>query len=380
MRFSEFILEQLDAIVDDWVVFARQLTPAATTMSVPALADHSRDILTAIAKDMEVEEDEATRQSKSEGDGPVPTGRGQRTAAAAHGAIRQLDGFDLDQMVAEYRALRASVLKLWRRAAQTDADRGQAVEEIARFNEGIDQALAESVKQYTQDVAQSRDLFLGVLGHDLRGPLWAIDSSTAILERPQATEHAKAEAVARVRRASKRMGHLINDLLDYTQTRSGNGLTVRPSTCDLRKVCEESLDAMRATYPDQTFAADLVGDLVVQADKERLDQVLANLLSNAVQHGVREGSPVLLEAHGEADRVVLSVKNMGPPIEPHMLPTIFEPLVQGSASEGDPDPAHNSIGLGLFIVREIVRGHKGTIDVESSEASGTVFTVRLPRH
>jgi signal transduction histidine kinase len=124
---------------------------------------------------------------------------------------------------------------------------------------------------------------------------------------------------------------------------------------------------------------DLVGDLVLQADEKRLEQVLSNLLNNAVQHGDRE-APVALTAHGGADTVFLSVKNMGRPIEPELLPTIFEPLVQGAEAEGGTDRAQNSIGLGLFIVREIVRGHEGTIDVESSEARGTVFTVKLPRN
>jgi signal transduction histidine kinase len=378
MRFSTFILENLDRIVDEWVLFARRLSPAATKMSVPALADHSREILTAIAKDMEIGQDEATRQTKAEGHAPAPLDSPGRTAATAHGALRQLDGFDLDQMVSEFRALRACVLKLWRHAAETVGDRGQAVEEIARFNEGIDQALTESVKQYAKDVAKSRDLFLGVLGHDLRGPLSTIDSSTEILGMPNASPDIKQQELERIRRSSKRMRGLINDLLDYTRTRSGHGLTVSRSTCDLRRICEESIDAVRATNPQQQIATDLVGDLVLQADEKRLEQVLSNLLNNAVQHGVR-GALVSLAAHGDANTVFVSVKNLGRPIRRASLPTIFEPLVQGSEAEGETDRARGSIGLGLFIVREIVRGHKGTIDVESSEASGTVFTVRLPR-
>jgi signal transduction histidine kinase len=171
------------------------------------------------------------------------------------------------------------------------------------------------------------------------------------------------------------MTGLINDLLDYTQTRSGHGLTVTPARCDLRRTCEESIDAMQATYPQQQFAVDLVGDLVLQADEKRLEQVLSNLLNNAVQHGDR-GAPVSLTAHGDADTVFFSVKNLGRPIQPELVPTIFEPLVQGFEA----DRSQSSIGLGLFIVREIVRGHEGTIDVESSEARGTVFTVELPRN
>jgi signal transduction histidine kinase len=379
MRFSTFILENLEGIVDEWVVYARKIAPEGTKMSRPALADHSKEILAAIAKDMEVGQDEATRQSKSEGDAPVPLEWEGGTAATAHGAMRQLDGFDLDQMVSEFRALRACVLKLWRHAAETVGDRDQAVEEIARFNEGIDQALAESVKQYAKDVAKSRDLFLGVLGHDLRGPLSTIDSSTALLAMPNASTDTKRQALERIRRSSRGMTGLINDLLDYTQTRSGHGLTVTPLTCDLRRACAESIDAMQATYPQQQFVVDLVGDLVLQADEKRLEQVLSNLLNNAVQHGDGE-APVSLTAHGDADTIFLSVKNMGRPIEPELLPTIFEPLVQGAEAEGGTDRAQSSIGLGLFIVREIVRGHEGTIDVESSEARGTVFTVKLPRN
>ena len=186
MRFSAFILENLDQIVEEWVGFARQLSPTTAKMSAQALANHSRKILTAIAKDMEIAQDEAARRTKGKGHAARPGDAHEETAATAHGGVRLLDGMDLDEMVSEYRALRACVLQLWRDAPDPGADRGQAVEEIARFNEGIDQALAESVKKYTGQVAQSRDLFLGVLGHDLRSPLSTMFSSTAILDTPNA--------------------------------------------------------------------------------------------------------------------------------------------------------------------------------------------------
>lgn len=378
MHFSTFILDNLDRIVATWVVFAREIAPAGNKMSAPALADHSRAMLIAIAHDMQIGQDEAARQSKSEGDAPARPAAALQTAATAHGQLRQLDGFDLDQMVSEFRALRASVLKLWRDAAVSFGDRARAVEEIARFNEGIDQALAESVKQYTNDVAKSRDLFLGVLGHDLRGPLSTIDNLTAVLDMHNASQDTRQQATGRIRRASRRMRGLVNDLLDYTSTRSGHGLTVNRAACDLRRICEESIDAARTTHPQQRFTAELDGDLLVQADEKRLEQVLGNLLNNAVQHGL-PGSPVSLTAHGDADTVFVSVKNLGPPIQPALLPTIFQPLVQAPHAQGEAGQADHSIGLGLFIVREIVRGHQGSIDVASTEAGGTVFTVRLPR-
>jgi signal transduction histidine kinase len=378
MRFSTFIMESLDPIVDEWVVYARQVSPAGSKLSEPALADHSREILTAIAHDMEVAQDEAARQTRSEGNAPGPLDAQGQTAATAHGAVRQLYGFDLDQMVSEYRALRATVLKRWRDAPQAEGDRAEAVEEIARFNEGIDQALAESVKQYTKDVAKSRDLFLGVLGHDLRGPLSSIANSAATLALPEASPAVRQQAQDRIGRSMTRMTGLISDLLDYTQTRSGHGLTVSPSTCDLRKVCDEAVDAMKAAHPDREFTCSVSGDLVLQADKRRIEQALANLLNNAVQYS-GSSDPISLAAEGDADTVCIRVKNLGTPISPESLPTIFEPLVQGSNAHGTRDRSASSIGLGLFIVREIVRGHRGTIDVASSQAAGTVFTVQLPR-
>ena len=378
MQFSTFILDNLDRIVAEWVVFAREVAPAGDKMSPLALADHCPAMLTAIAQDMQACQDKATRQAKPEGESLPPPDARLQSAASAHGKLRQRDGFDLDEMVSEFRALRASVLKLWRDTAQPPGDRRQAVEEIARFNEGIDQALAESVKQYTGDVAKSRDLFLGVLGHDLRGPLSTIENSTAVLDMPNAAQDTLQQAAGRIRRASRRMKSLINDLLDYTSTRSGHGLTVRLAACDLHTICEEAIDAARTAHPQQPFTAELAGDLVVQADEKRLEQVLSNLLNNAVQHGFR-GSPIGLTAHGDADSVFVTVKNLGRPIPPESMATIFEPLVQVTVAWGEADRAHSSIGLGLFIVREIVRGHHGSIDVASFETSGTVFTVRLPR-
>ena len=174
------------------------------------------------------------------------------------------------------------------------------------------------------------------------------------------------------------MSVLVNDLLDYTRVRSGHGLSVSLATCDLRRICEELIDALGAANPQQQFHAELVGDLVMQADEKRLEQLLANLLSNAAQHGGPD-NPVTLAARGDVDTISLAVKNLGHPIPPSLLPTIFEPLVQGAQMEGGTDLSRGSIGLGLFIVREIVRGHQGTIDVESSEGDGTTFSVKLPR-
>jgi signal transduction histidine kinase len=376
MRFSAFIKGQLAEIVGEWGSFARTMLPSAKTMSELALRDHGLAILLAIAEDMETSQSEAERSIKAKGSEFVVGA--PRTAAATHGALRQLAGFDLSQLVGEFRAMRASVLALWRR--HPDADQGpSAIEEIARFNEGIDQALAESVASYSEGVEGSREMFLAVLGHDLRGPLAGIKLSNELLARPGLSEEARLKTALRISRATTAMSHLITDLIEFTRTKLGSGIPIERSACDLNKVCEEAIDAVRASHPERLFTLHLTSNLQARADAPRLQQALSNLLNNAVQHGDRS-TPISLAAAGDDHEIVLRVSNGGKPIEPASLQVIFEPLIQApSETANSYERSKTSLGLGLFIVREIARGHGGEITVESSAQAGTVFTIRLPR-
>ena len=376
MRFSTFIRDNLPAIIADWDAFARTLLPAARTMSKAALRDHSREILLAICNDMERRQTEAQRSAKSMQmtvDGTAP-----ESAAATHGELRHLEGFDLLQLVGEFRAMRASVLALWRRSA-IDMTGDAAIEEIIRFNEALDQALAESVDSYSARVDVSRDMFMAVLGHDLRGPLSGIAMTGLLLAKPGLSEATLQQASARIGRASKAMNRLITDLLEFTSSRLGSGIPIEKSACDLRKICDEAVDAARAEHPAVQFDVQMSGELDIDADVNRLQQVLSNLLSNAVQHGDRR-QPVALSADGRSDDIVLRVANQGSPIPPGALQVIFEPLVQAPSDASDLDErSKTSLGLGLYIVREIVRGHDGNITVQSSAEAGTEFTIQLPR-
>lgn len=375
MKFSAFIKENLDAIVADWEAFARKL-PAGRTMSDLALRDHSREILLAIAVDMELPHSEEERADESQE--IVPTEESTSSAAAEHGALRQMAGFDLVQLFAEFRALRASVMAFWQRSEEAQSATS-SIEDITRFNEGMDKALAHSVQSYSSEVGASRDMFLAVLGHDLRGPLSGISMSAMLLAKPGLSDAARQQAAARIKRASRDMNRLITDLLEYTRTRLGAGIPIERSACDLGPVCEASLEDIRAGNPEQQFVQRMSGDLNLQADAARMQQALSNLLSNAVQHGKRQ-SPVTLTADGEVDAIVLKVSNAGDPIPSDKLQAIFEPLVQApNASSEVHERSKTSLGLGLFIVREIVLAHGGTISVESSAAAGTTFTIRLPR-
>lgn len=375
MKLSVFIRDNMDAIVADWEDFARTL-PAAQGMSTLALRDHSREILLAIASDMELRQSD--QQRADEAQDIVPTEASTTSAAAEHGALRQLAGFDLVQLFAEFRALRASVMAFWQRSE--GAQSGPAsINEITLFNEGMDKALAHSVQRYSSEVAASRDMFLAVLGHDLRGPLSGIDMSAMRLAKPGLTDASRIQTAALIKRASREMNRLITDLLEYTRTRLGAGIPIERAACDLGPVCEASMEDIRAGNPEQQFVQRMSGDLHLQGDAARMQQALSNLLANAVQHGSRL-SPVTLTADGEVDAVVVKVSNAGDQIAPESFDSIFEPLVRApSASSQAHERSKTSLGLGLFIVREIVLAHGGTITVASSVEAGTTFTIRLPR-
>jgi CRP-like cAMP-binding protein len=160
LPLSGFIERNLDEIVAHWEAFARTLLPAAATMSAVALRDHARPILQAIAQHIDA--------------GPAQLSD-EATAATAHGALRHTSGFNLLQLASEYRALRASVISLWR--SHLSKEHHEALDDLARFNESVDQALAESIASYADEVGRSRDTFLAILGHDLRSPLAAAISA-----------------------------------------------------------------------------------------------------------------------------------------------------------------------------------------------------------
>ena len=175
------------------------------------------------------------------------------------------------------------------------------------------------------------------------------------------------------------MDGLVSDLLEYTRRRSASGIPVDQSACDLKHVCEASIETVRTSHPARVFLLDASGELVLSADASRIQQALSNLLHNAVQHG--DGQSVIkLEASADGAGVSLSVWNAGGSIPEASLEAIFEPWVRvpGTVSHAS-DRLPTSLGLGLFIAREIVVAHGGSIAATSSAMAGTRFTIWLPR-
>ncbi|HEY4581682.1 MAG TPA: sensor histidine kinase [Lysobacter sp.] len=369
MQLSRFIHTHMDAILEDWETFARRNAPAHSQMSDLALRDHSREILEAVALDLANPQSAAEQFVKSQGD--ADDALGPRTAAAIHGALRQDADFSLLQLSAEFRALRATVLRHW--LPTLDGVDEAVLDDMVRFNEAIDQALAQSIVAYAERADHERELFLAVLGHDLRSPLANVAMIGELLSRGVRTEQAK-DLGARVARSARFMNHMVEDLLGYTRVRMGRGLPMSPTDCDVAGVVRAALADATATYPRAHFESELSGDLRAHADPVRLQQLLTNLLVNAAQHG--DGiRPVRITVQDDADALVLRVANHGRPVPSEYGDRIFRPLVQLE----DSDMRSTSLGLGLYIAREIALAHGGTLGLTSSEEQGTVFEARLPR-
>ena len=368
MKLSQFITESSERIIAEWEVFARSCLPAANVMDLDQRRDHVAGMLKAISRDLETPQTKREQSEKAVGNDDADVD--SHTASSAHGTDRAASGYTVGQMVSEFRALRASVLRLWAEA-QSDFDRANLAE-VTRFNEAIDQLLAESIAKYAKDVDRLKDLFLGVLGHDLRNPLGAIMMSATVIMTKEGPEWEHSKTAARILTSGTRMEGLIGDLLDFTRARMGAGIPIARTEVDLEAECRKTVEEIAAFYPACSVSFEATGELRGEWDGARVAQALSNLLGNAVQHGTPRG-PITVTLRGEAEGVALSVHNEGRPIPQRHLQDIFNPFRQL-----DPGHAKTNIGLGLYIVQAIAVAHGGTVDVESSE-DGTTFTIRLPR-
>ena len=371
MTLSDFILAEMDTIVAEWQAFAAAQLPAAAQMGPTALRDHAEQILQAVAKDILTLQTDDEQALKSKGRGMRPSGTGN-TAAETHALLRAQSGFDINQMAGEYRSLRASVLHSWIKtcgAAPIDQ------QEMIRFNEAIDQAIAESVAFFTAQINSERDLLLGMLGHDMRSPLQVIQLTATQLSKLDAGPTV-ATCAARLSKSTRSLKALLDDLLDFNRTKLGLGIVISPAAVDLAAAFADELEQLRVANPGRMIEMKVGGDVSGVWDINRLNQLLGNLVVNALKYGAYS-SPVKVVLDGQPGEVVLAVCNEGPKIDPSMLPRIFEPLKRGldrqyvSGTDG-------SMGLGLYIAREIANAHGGDISAKSDD-SATTFTVRLPR-
>jgi signal transduction histidine kinase len=371
MRLAAFIRSNIEQISAEWELFAATLLPEEE-FSASVLRDGIVDILNEIAVDMDRAQSAEEQQGKSEGD----SRRYQHieNAAERHALARVKMGLSSRQVISEFRALRATVIRLWQRDA-IEIDKA-ALYDLTRFNESVDQALTEAAVRYTEKIDRSRELFLGILGHDLRNPLGAISGFAELQLRSQ-TPDRHSQFASQILICVGRMSHMITDLIELTRVRLGAGILVKPTHTCMRRICTNAIEEMKGIYPQRTFQLNCGDELPGEWDEARMSQVLSNLLGNAIQHG-NVKSPITVSAKGDRDGVEFSVHNEGTAIPPKTLPRLFDCLFQGSSDQRAADDNSTSLGLGLYIAKEIISAHGGTIEVQSSDDEGTTFIVRLP--
>lgn len=373
MRLADFIQQNMEQILQQWEDYAKTLTPAAEGMDALALRDHAEQMLRTIAADLQTHQSHETRILKSHGNAPRSD---SITSAESHADLRHASGFTIGQVIAEYRALRTSVLALW--LPPDHVSRDQEVNDVIRFNEAIDQALAESVVTYANAVETARNVFLGVLGHDLRSPLGAVLLSAEVLLRAGDLPPKPTKNVSRIYTSVKRSIKIVGDLLDFTRTQLGSGIPVRIEHDDLVQTCRGMVEEAKAYHPDRQVDLMTENTLPWRFDKSRMEQVIANLIGNAIQHGQAD-TPITVTLKAVDGYALLTVHNAGLPIDESIKPGLFNPLIrhlQGGVEYGVEYGAEAGLGLGLYIASAIVSAHHGNIEVESEIGSGT--TVRLP--
>jgi signal transduction histidine kinase len=230
-------------------------------------------------------------------------------------------------------------------------------------------------------VKQSQNMFLAILGHDLRNPLGTVVSGASFLMQANDLPPKYILVATRMFNSGKRMSKLINDLIDFTRTHLGPGIPIRVKQDSLVALCEEVVNEARTFHPERTIDLQVPPKLDAIFDEGRLAQTLSNLIGNAIQYSSAD-FPVTVRLAGDGDNLTLAVNNRGEPIPKDKLASIFDPMVRiaSHVNQNEHDYAERtSLGIGLYISREIVYAHGGRIDVTSNVEEGTTFIVTMPR-
>ncbi|NHZ82259.1 sensor histidine kinase [Massilia sp. CCM 8695] len=373
MRLSKFISTNTEVILQEWEDFAGTLHPL-TSSTKAQLRDHAKAILAVICLDLDSSQSVEEGIEKSKGNAPEVAAE---TAAEAHAIDRLQAGFTVEELMAEFRALRASVLRLWQSKVRT-ADESD-LQDMLRFNEAVDQSLTESLAQFSAMLRDSQNVFLAILGHDVRNPLGAISMGTQMILQDTSLPPRHLKVAAQVLRSTQRVTEIVSDLLDYSTSHLGGGIPVTLAEYDVSAESRSVVQEMKLFHPERDFRVDIEDGISVAWDRARMSQALSNLIANAVQHGSAT-SPVWVTLGRQGEDVVMVVQNEGDIISASKLRTMFDPgksFAMKSTSERSASQTSN-LGLGLYITHEIVIAHGGKIWVSSTELEGTSVKVQIP--
>ena len=374
MRLSNFIMTNLEAIVTEWESFASTVLPEKQ-FDKAALRNDAAQMLLSIARDMETPQTASQQTRKSKGLGPTTK---QDASAETHSLVRLGQGFNQVQVISEFRALRATVIRLWLNSSPEIDE--VAMLQLIRFNEGIDQALAQSAARFMEKIEESTNFAVAVLAHDLRNPLHAILSAAQLLQIIDPIDIAALSKIAtNMINSGTQMSRLINNLLDFTRTQLGQSLPVNRLEIDVAPVCQRVVAELATAYPDRTIELSCSERFRGSFDETRVGEMLSNLIGNAIQHG-DPATSITVTVSLEADHIVFQVHNEGTLISESSRQTIFDLNPLRRKADKKPPSEFSHLGIGLFIVKKIVEAHSGMISVSSTATAGTTFVVSLPCH
>jgi signal transduction histidine kinase len=376
LKLSDFIRSRTKEIIQEWENFARTCLPAASMLDDARLRDHVVELIQFIADDMDSSQSSFEQAEKAQGRGPQSGGDSQ---AEVHAIMRAGDGFTIDQVMGEFRALRASILRLRTTEPTTQSD----VVEITRFNESIDQVLSESIARHTKILAdalrrasQEKDEFISTLSHELRSPVGAISNCSQILNASGMNDPNVARVADMLSRQTGHLVRLLEDLLDVARI-SRERIILKWETADIRKCVQDAVDANAAVLAQngQVVKLDMPSlPVMIHIDCTRVAQVVSNLVNNAAKYSP-PGSRIEVSLTSETSHGVIRVRDNGVGIEPTLLPHMFDAFHENQV----PNLARQGLGIGLWLSRQLVEMQGGTITVHSEGAgTGAEFCVRLP--
>ncbi len=374
-------------------VLARLASTAAQRVSAPAIArnEETEQVLrsrrdktdAAIARQRELIEatvEHAARVARAQSESPTA-----QADSPCHAT--PITAFDLDHPERSSDEFWAFVVETTKSAltserADADAlivDQREANEHMLRATLQADEAAeqadaaqkrAEESARELRDVGVLRDMFIGILGHDLRNPLNSIVMAADLVLKRAKVDDLDASTVSRIVRNGQRITRMITQLLDATRARLGGGFLLEPASCDLREICRNIAEELNSP-----IALDFKGDMTGTWDPDRVGAALSNLAGNAVQYAT-PSTTVFVNARRDAEWVVVAVQNHGPAIPAEVLPFIFEPFRR---ARGQRVSTSGNLGLGLYIAHEIVVAHGGTLHAHCADGM-TTFVMRLPTH
>jgi len=353
MRLTEILRVHEETILDDWEQAVRQSLSESARLDGENLRDDIPKFLDRLIKWLDGHSVQTSETVDKETTG-------------AHARHRLEFGVSLDHLVHEFRLLRQTIM---RHICEPDTQFDGPLSDLIRLNDAFDHAMAETVSTYVHERDAARDMLLAVLGHDLRNPLTAVKMGIQSLLEPKDQKGVRETAV-RIGRAADRMQQMLSDLMDLVRSRFGVQMPMESTSGDLCEIARGTVDELQEAHPSRQLSFECRGETRGFWDHGRMGQLVSNLVANALQHGT---DPITVELDGSEGFVSLCVTNRGAPISEERQRNLFKPF--RTVAQGD---ARGNLGLGLFIVSEIVRRHGGRIDVTSTDEA-TAFSIRLPR-